>query len=206
MEKCIEVWKDIKGYEGLYQVSNYGRVKSLARFRIGRKSDGRLIPIKERIMRNVVSNFGYHRVELFISGVGKSFFVHKIETEAFIPNPHNLPQVNHKDEDKTNNFIWINEDGTVDPDKSNLEWCTAKYNTNYGTGIERAKQKHINHKSISKQVLQFALNGEFIKEYPSTHEAERQTGIRHTAIGKCCRQLIHYHTAGGFIWRYKEAS
>ena len=201
----VEIWKDIKGYEGLYQVSNLGRVKSLARFRVGRRDDGRLFPVKERIMKLNTSS-DYNRIQLFKDGVGVVYSVHKLQLAAFIPNPENLPCGNHKDENKKNNYIHVNEDGTVDPDKSNLEWCTIKYNTNYGTGIERARQKHRNNKNQSKPVLQFSKKGDFICEYPSTHEAERQTNILHTAIMKCCNGKPHYLTAGGFIWKYKDAS
>lgn len=177
-----EIWKNIKGYEGLYQVSNLGRVKNVRTDKI----------LKQHTAR-------YSGVKLCKEGVISYHTVHKLMMEAFVPNSFNLPCINHKDEKPWHNYIHINEDGSVDPDKSNLEWCTQKYNVNYGTGIERcAKQKH-------KPVLQFSSDGVFIKEYPSIKEAAEQTGIVSPSnIGACCRGIYAY--AGGFIWRYKDAS
>lgn len=120
-----EVWKDIEGYEGLYQVSNLGRVKSLERI----ISDGR--HRKERILKPYDDGNGYLRVEL----QSKPFKLHRLVAQAFIPNPDNLPFVNHKDENPKNNRVFLNDDGSVD--ESNLEWCDNKYNINYGTTQER---------------------------------------------------------------------
>ena len=101
---------------------------------------------------------------------------------AWIPNPNQYPQVNHKDENKTNNFV------------DNLEWCTGEYNTNYGTGIERRANK------ISKPVLQFDLNGELIRKWQSIRSAETALGIDNSRITRCCRGKLRQ--TGGFIWRY----
>ena len=118
-----EIWKDIDGYPG-YQVSNYGRVKSLDR--VSFKGSN----MKGRILNQRTNEKGYLLVRLQNSDTGESdmFRVHRLVALAFIPNPGNLPQVNHKDEDKTNNNI------------DNLEWCTNWYNNHYGTRYERQKE------------------------------------------------------------------
>lgn len=110
----IEEWKDIKGYENKYQISNLGRVKALDYRRTG----------KEQII-SIKNNKGYSEVALWKDSKRKMFMVHRLVAQAFIPNPNNLPQVNHKDENKTNNIV------------ENLEWCTQSYNNSYGTRLER---------------------------------------------------------------------
>ena len=197
-----EFWKDIKGFEGLYQVSNLGRVKSLERDVICK--DGRVLHYAEKILKLIRMPRRYLIVYLYKNGTQKLFQVHRLVAEAFLPNPNNLPQVNHKNEKPWHNYIHINEDGTVDPEKSDLEWCTAKYNINYGTRTHRMAITQLNRKDRSKAVLQFSLSGVFIKEYLSAHEAHRQTGVNRGNITSCCMGV--YKTAGGYIWRYKDAS
>lgn len=170
-----EEWKDIEGYEGLYQVSNTGLVKNKKR---------------EKVLALEPSNCIYLRVHLWKNGVGKHYLVHRLVAEAFIDNPNNLPQVNHKDEDKTNNNV------------DNLEWCTVEYNHNYGTVIERIKTTQQNDKNKSKVILQYTLDGQFVAEYPSIKEASRQTGLDDGNISHCCRRKKK--TLGGYIWRYKN--
>ena len=133
----MEIWKDIEGYEGLYQVSNKGRIKSLNRI------DSRGHKVNEKILSSKPNNKGYLRVHLYKNGKRKPFSVHRLVAIAFIPNPNNLLEVNHKDENKENN--------TVD----NLEWCDRKYNANYGGRNERASvsnkgKKHKKHKKYKK--------------------------------------------------------
>ena len=113
------VWKDIEGYEGLYQVSNDGKVRSLNYRQTGQKK-------KMKLLKN---SRGYMRVDLCKNGKVKTFKVHRLVAQTFIPNPQNKPQVNHIDENKANNCMW------------NLEWTTAKENINHGTAIERATEK-----------------------------------------------------------------
>ena len=164
-----EIWKDIKGFEGLYQVSNMGRVKSVR---------------KNIILKNQIARKGYERVILCINNSPKNYFVHRLVANAFIPNPDNLPQVNHKDENKLNNRV------------ENLEWCTQKYNVNYGTGIAKRAR------SQSKKVLQFKTDGTFIKEWKSTKDVQRNLGFDNSHISKCCRGKYTY--AYGYIWKYKK--
>ena len=178
-----EEWKDIEGYEGLYQVSNMGRVRSLDRIIVYK--DGRVWNCKGRILKNVKGKNGYLYVNLSkVGNVGKPQNIHRLVAIAFIPNPDNLPQVNHKDEDKTNN--------TVD----NLEWCTAKYNCNYGTAKERQKSK------VSKQIMGINKINGYIITFQSAKEAERKTGINCSHISSCCKGRKKYKSAGGYIWMY----
>ncbi|MCQ2754584.1 MAG: NUMOD4 domain-containing protein [bacterium] len=181
----MEVFKDIAGYEGLYQVSNLGRVRSIAR----NTTSG-------RFLKPATDGRGYQFVHFSKDGKHKMFKVHRLVASAFLPKPldTNATEVNHKDENKANNIIALNFDGSVNVEQSNLEWCTKEYNNNYGTRIERIS------KAISKPVLQFTKSGEFVKEWQSTHEVQRVLGIANQNIGKCC--LGKLHTSGGYIWRY----
>lgn len=186
----MEEWKNIEGFEGLYQISNCGRVKSLPR----NTTRGKLL--KPGKLAN-----GYLQAVLYKDGKRFQKKVHRLVAQAFLPNPNNLPEVNHKNEDKELNFVYINVDGSVDESKSNLEWCTTSYNHDYGTRIERVRQATTNGK-CSKTVLQLSLDGEFIKEWPSTHEIQRQIGFAQPHISACC--LGKSRTSYGFIWRYKN--
>jgi len=183
-----EIWKDVSGYEGIYQVSNIGRVKSLQRtFTL---HDGRPQTKPKRILKQATSHKGYKIVKLCKIGEEHTCQVHRLVAEAFIPNPMNLPQVNHKDENKSSNAV------------ENLEWCTNDYNVSYGTGRLRGIQKRINGKK-SKPVLQFNSNGISLAEFPSVDEAARQLGniSKQGNICACCNGTRK--TAYGFIWQYK---
>ena len=175
-----EIWKDIKGYEGMYQVSNFGRVKSMNYRNTG----------KEENLKSFYA-CGYLRVGLWKNEKSKWFYVHRLVAEAFLPNPDNLPEINHKSENKTQNNV------------DNLEWCNRKYNCNYGTRIERSAEKHkgVFNTKRSKSILQYDLEGNFINEWPSTMEIERQLGCCNSHISACCRGKRK--TAYGFKWQYK---
>ena len=131
MEYINEQWWDIPFYEGLYQASNCGNIRSVDRYVPSRPGFYKLM--KGRLLVFEKAGRGYYSVMLSKEGVTKRWNVHRLIALTFLPNPTNLPEVNHKDEDKTNNFIWINPDGTVDTERSNLEWCTSVYNANYGS-------------------------------------------------------------------------
>lgn len=183
----VEEWKDIKGYEGYYQVSNLGRVKRLLAWR-GNQVKHVFIPVDE-IVKPYIDNFGYKRVCLSKDCKSKHFRVHRLVAIAFIPNPYNLPEVNHKDEDKSNSCV------------DNLEWCTHAYNSAYGTrGIRIGKTNH-NGKGAKRSVLQFDLNNNFIKRWKSMQEAHDTLGISVSKICSCCRGYCK--TGGGFIWKYE---
>lgn len=182
-----EEWKDIPGFEGLYQASNLGRVKSLKRFRKG-KNDC-LASVKERIKKSVIDRYGYYRVVLCKNSIKKAYLVHRLVFEAFNGSIPEGLQVNHINEIKTDNRL------------ENLNLMTAKENTNWGTGIERSTKKRINGK-CSKPVLQYDLNDNLVKEYPSIRQVERETGFANQHISACCKGKLKQ--AYGYIWEYKE--
>ena len=163
--KNNEIWKDILGYEGLYQVSNLGRVKSL---KYG----------KEKILKPRKNTKGYLSIKLYKNGLKKTYYVHRLTAQTFIPNPNDLTEINHKDEDKENNRV------------ENLEWCDRKYNNNYGTRTVKC----------SKLVLQFTKTGEFVNEWKSTMDVERNLGYDHSKISACCNGKRK--SAYNFIWKY----
>lgn len=182
----IEEWKDIEGYEGLYQVSNLGNVKSLEKTRIG--NGGSIVPVKERILKASKDSKGYLQVKLFKDEKPKTYKVHRLVASAFLPNPDNLPQVNHKDENPSNNRV------------DNLEWCSAKYNSNYGTRNERVAKSLTNHPMKSKKVAQIDKHtGQIIKIWESFNECNRK-GFFQNAVNECCRGKRK--TYKGFIWKY----
>lgn len=187
-----EEWKDIEGFEGLYQVSNLGRIKSLDRYV---NDNGGIRLKKGKIMKPKQYKCGYIDIQLS-NGRVKHFLIHRLVAEAFIPNPDNLPQVNHKNECKWDNAVW------------NLEWCTRKYNQNYGKRNVKASISMTNNPKKSKPVLQYTLDGQFVDEYPSVAEANRQTGVYSSNIHCCCKGRDYggyiIKQAGGYIWKYKE--
>ena len=180
-----EIWRDIQGYEGLYQVSSEGRVKSL---KYG----------KERILKPRADRYGYMYVILCMDGQRKYHLVHRLVANEFLDNPDGLPQVNHKDECKTNNTV------------ENLEWCTHEYNNNYGTHNQRVAEANINGK-LSIPVDMLTKEGELIRTFPSSHEAERWLRINgfpkavQAAIIQCCKGNPKYTHAYGFKWRYTNS-
>lgn len=193
-----EIWRPIKGYETYYEVSNLGRVRSVDR--IVAYSNGIKCLHKGRILKpykDARENKGYLRVELKKYGIFKKFAIHRLVAQAFLPNPDNLPQVNHKDEDKTNNFIFLKKDGSVDLDKSNLEWCTQAYNNSYGTRLKRQVEKR------SMPVLQIDKEtNEIIAVYPSMSEAARHINGSQGSIWNACNNT--QKTAYGYKWEYKK--
>ena len=192
----IEVWKtavyDGEVYEGLYKVSNLGRILSLNYRHTGRAE-----------LMNPSNDNGYLVVTLSKNKEEKRCLVHRLVAETFLPNPENKPQVNHKIEGKKGkkiNMVIFNTDGSINKEKSTIEWVTPKENSNYATRNERIFEKTTNGK-LSKKVLQLSLSGDLIREWPSTKEIERQLGFDHGAVSKCCNgKLPHYK---GFLWMYK---
>ena len=182
-----EEWKDIGGYEGLYQVSNLGRVRSLGRDIVRRTRYGTMAPyhISGRVLKPLHSQGDYCYVHLFDKdGTSTNHKVHRLVAKAFVPNPDSLNEVNHIDEDKDNNRA------------DNLEWCKHVDNCNHGTRNERSAVKR------GIQVEQLTLDGHHVAFYQSACEASRQTGIARKGINDCCRR--HIKTAGGYLWKYKE--
>ena len=170
-----EIWKDIPEYEGLYQVSNLGRIRSLYNY------GGKYNLIKTQIKR------GYYQVGLRKNGIRKWHQLHRLVAMAFIDNPDNLPQVNHKDENKLNNNV------------DNLEWCSVKYNNTYGTRLERVSKSN----KLKKKVYKYDLKGNLIATYNSITEATKLNNLKSKAsISLCCNGLTN--TAGGYIYSFER--
>ena len=194
-----EIWRDIKGFEGYYQVSNTGKMKSLERtVRSGRGY--RIIP--EKILEGYPDKDGYLYVQLWKNCICKNCRINRLVAMAFIPNPDNLPEVNHKDENKQNNYV------------ENLEWCTTKYNCNYGTRTKMRAEKLEGMKQSQETIKQrvektnkpvFSVDKEsgLIMWWESASEAGRVLGIDNGTIGKCCKGK-GYKSAGGFYWFYAD--
>src|SRR5574344_1341602 len=187
IDETSEIWRDIKGYEGYYQVSNYGRVKSSPRIIVRGDINQ---PIKTRIRKSFIT-MGYLKLGLSKKSKTENVFVHRLVAEAFIPNPNNLPCVNHKNEDKTDNRV------------ENLEWCTHKYNSNYGTVKERRVKAFMAKNSTCRPVIMMDSNGNEIRRFRSIKDAFKETGINTKGIGCCCQGKKNYKTAGGYKWKYK---
>ena len=178
----FEEWLPIEGYEELYQVSNFGRVKSLNYNHTN----------QEQILKPSTNKQGYQLVALYKDGKPKWFSVHRLVAMAFIPNPNDYEQVNHIDEVKTNNHV------------SNLEWCDCKYNNNYGTRNEKASKalsgKLGKEHHLSKQVIQLTLDGEVVRKWDCTMDIKRELGYHNQSISKCCRGKLK--SAHGYKWQY----
>ena len=174
-----EIWKDVKGYEGSYQVSNLGRVRSLERVIRGRTYHSKMLAQR-------MDRYGYLRTTLYKRGKPRTITIHRIVAENFLSKDTEKDTVNHKDGDKLNNKT------------DNLEWASWTDNNQHAldTGLRCNKN---NAQSIP--VEQYTKSGEFIRSYPSMAEARRITGIDHSNIGRACR--IN-GTAGGYKWKYAD--
>ena len=196
----IEVWKtavyDGEVYEGLYKVSNLGKILSLNYNKTG----------KPGLMTPGEHTDGYLKVGFWKNGEYKTCLVHRLVAETFLPNPENKPCINHKiegDEGKKINMVFFNEDGTINKEKTTIEWVTYEENNNYATRNERAgkaiSKANINGK-LSKKVLQLSLSGELIREWPSTKECGRN-GFNQGNVWACCNGKRKTHK--GFCFMYK---
>ena len=182
-----EEWRDIKGYEGKYMVSNLGRVKSLNYNRTG----------KEKIMKGGKEGQGYLQVTLSKDGKGKNYHVHRLVAQAFCENPMGYTEINHIDENKENNMA------------KNLEWVSHEYNINHGTRNQRVgeklkgrKQSEEAIKKLSKPVFSVDKESGLIMWWQSASEASRQLGINNGNICDCLKG--RKKSAGGHIWFYAD--
>ena len=194
----MEIWKDIKGYEGLYQISNYGRVKSLTKT-VVREKMGNFE--KNEIIMKPTKHKGYFSIMLSKNGVSKMYKVHRLVAEEFVSKYDyksvaeenrslidlDRLEVNHKDEKKSNN------------NADNLEWCTHLYNMKYGDWKTR-RENNADHSYCYKPVNQYDLGGNFIRRWNNMSEPQKELGILRQSISKCCRG--ERETAKGYIWRY----
>ena len=183
-----EVWKDVVGYEGLYKISNYGRIKTLERYYFSGMYNSIKKHQQEMIRKNEKTKNGYFRVALYKNGKTKRYLVHRLVAQHFIPNINNFSQINHKDENKENNYY------------KNLEWCNNKYNVNYGKRNEKARKSII--KIKGRKVNQYDLQGNFIKQYSSINGASRQFNRKGNNIRACCKG--NQKTAYGYKWKYAD--
>lgn len=188
-----EEWKPVVGYEGLYEASNFGRVKSLDRYR--RNNRGAYMrrgQILKLALRKVGKKGRYkcYSINLSRPGVCKTYRVHRLVAVAFIPNPNNLPEVNHKDENPRNNHV------------SNLEWCTHRYNMQYGTWAEKLSKKLLKHNHRSRAVARIDNNGRIIRVFNSVRGAARSLKCCYMGILQVCYgNQTHHH---GMKFRYLE--
>ncbi len=179
----VEVWKDIEGYEGRYQISNLGNVKSLM-YR-GKGCERNLTP--------KVNNCGRLWVELFLNGKKKQFLIHRLVAKAFIPNPQNLPQINHIDENTKNNCV------------ENLEWCTGAYNIRYyherhPDAARNRKHSQNYRRRVNIHIHQINASGCIINTWEDARTIAVETGFSQWSITQCCDGKRH--TAYGFRWQY----
>lgn len=174
-----EIWKDISGYNGIYQVSNLGRIRSYTRKVI--YPSGMPHTYRGKIIEPERARTGYLRVSLSKNSVEKKYFVHRLVAGAFLDNPDNLPQVNHKDENPGNNNV------------ENLEWCSVSYNINYGTRNAKLSKR-------SRVVKQIDSSGHIVAVYKSVMDLSQKTGFDFSAIYGCCRGSRK--TYKGFRWEY----
>ena len=178
-----EIWKDIKDYEGLYQISNLGNIKSVTR-KVKNKKYGTMIA-KEKILKQNMSKAGYFTIGLCKNGKTKTTSVHRLVASTFILNPKNKPCINHLDNNPSNNNV------------KNLEWCTQKENIQHAC-------KSGNMNGVPKKINQYDLEENFIKTWKSMQEASRNLKIPASNICYCCKGYSKYSHAGGFIWRYYD--
>ena len=181
-----EIWKDIEGYEEIYQVSDLGRIKSLS---ITIKNGmGNQFISKTIILNGKINQYGYIDIGLYKLGVVKFYKAHRIVALAFIPNPENKPTVNHKWGDKLDNRSVA------------LEWATYAENTQHSFKVLGRRAPQGKHSTSSKPVLQLSKEGEILNEYVGMSDAERKTGIIMTGISKAC--MGKQKTCGGYLWKY----
>lgn len=180
----MEEWRPIEGYVGLYEVSNLGRVRRLD------GTDARGHRIKGRVLKARRCSRGYSAVSLS-NGTASQAMIHRLVAKAFVPNPHNKPDINHLDENKTNNAA------------VNLEWVTKSENMNWGSLPERMREITFEqHQARKKPVCMMTKDGFELAVFFSAADAERATSIKAQHISQCCTNAPYHLSAGGYKWKY----
>ena len=172
-----EIWKDIIGYEGLYRISDQGRIFSV-------KSG--------KIRETFVSNSGYKMIHLYKNGTDRHFTVHRLVADNFIPNPFDFKEINHINENKLDNRA------------ENLEWCNRKYNQEYSGNIRKWVNAGANGNKVasSRKIARYTKEGILLNVYIGAREVERMIGYSHQSIGRVC--LGKQKTAYGYVWKYLD--
>ena len=182
----METWKDIKGYEGLYQVSDAGNVRSCDH--VVKNRSGMALKKGKILAQANVDKTHYKKVTLYRNNVGKTFLVHRLVAMAFIDNPEGYEQINHIDENPSNNAM------------SNLEWCDAKYNVTYGSRTEKSIKKRTGTPVGEQAILQYSLTGELIQRFESAVKAAKAIGGDNSSICRCANGKNK--TSYGYYWKW----
>lgn len=183
-----ENWKDIKNYEGLYQISNFGRIKSLKKW-CGNKYVQKWTKC-EKILKQAKHYHGYKYVILSKNKETKKEYVHRLVARAFLNNDNEYKEINHKDGNKQNNCV------------ENLEWCDRSWNVSHSYKSGLLVPKRSKNNVLSKAVIQYDKNGSFIKKWDCIKDVFRELNIKDISITKCCKN--QQKTAGGYIWKYEK--
>jgi len=190
--KPVEIWKDVPGYEGLYEVSNLGRVKRLGTYIKNVKSRTGLAFWKGGFIKGKLNKYGYHQIILSRNNIKHHINVHRLVAECFLEILGENFEVNHKNGNKNDNKA------------ENLEWVSRSENVQHRFDVLGHKQNKGFESTCSKSVEQFTLDGNYVAIYGSIREAVRETGYNRSGISGCCHNKPHHKTAGGFIWRYAD--
>lgn len=189
-----EIWKDIEGYEGLYQVSNLGRVKALPKYCFNGSGDWLM---KERILKPHLSSKGYHYVCLYKNKQHRNFAIHRLVASAFILNDLNNPDIDHintiKTDNRAENLRWATKTDNMNNPLTRKKISESKKGTPQPKGIDNKR---------SRTILQYTLDGKFIKEWHGSKEIARAFNGCNSFILRCCRGV--YRQAYGYIWKFKE--